>query len=68
MVEPTETESRDTLEKFVEAMLKIAGEGIEDPGLLKEAPHSTPVSRPDEVNAARRPILSWQPPGGGVPL
>jgi len=65
MVEPTETESRDTLDKFAEAMLKIAREGLEEPRLVKEAPHSTPVSRPDEVAAARRPVLRWQPAGGG---
>lgn len=61
MVEPTETESKDTLDSFAGAMLKIAGEGRENPDLLKEAPHVTPVSRLDEVTAARRPVLRWQP-------
>jgi len=63
MVEPTETESRATLEGFADALVKIAREGLEDPELLKEAPHGTPVSRLDEVLAARRPVLRWQPPG-----
>jgi glycine dehydrogenase subunit 2 len=58
MIEPTETESRDTLEKFAEAMLTIA---TEDPDLLHAAPSTTPISRPDEVLAAKSPILKWVP-------
>ena len=58
MIEPTETESRDTLEQFAKAMLTIAAE---DPEILHAAPCSTPVSRPDEVLAAKKPILKWTP-------
>ena len=58
MVEPTETESRETLEKFAKVMLAIAEE---DPETLHDAPMSTPISRPDEVAAARSPILKWTP-------
>lgn len=58
MIEPTETESKATLDTFVEALWRITEEALE---LLHEAPHSTPISRPDEVQAARRPVLSWSP-------
>jgi glycine dehydrogenase subunit 2 len=58
MIEPTETESRETLEAFAHVLRAIAAE---DPALLHDAPHSTPVSRPDEVQAARTPVLRWQP-------
>jgi glycine dehydrogenase subunit 2 len=58
MIEPTESESRETLEAFAEVLLKIANE---DPAMLHEAPHSTPVSRPDEVKAAKSPVLKWTP-------
>ncbi|HEV3162577.1 MAG TPA: hypothetical protein VGZ22_00955, partial [Isosphaeraceae bacterium] len=57
-VEPTETESRETLEAFARVLLAIAEE---DPDMLHDAPHSTPVSRPDEVTAARTPVLRWTP-------
>ncbi len=60
MIEPTETESRDTLEAFAATLLKIAQE---DPAQLHEAPHSTPISRPDEVKAARTPVLRWKDAG-----
>ncbi len=56
MIEPTETESRTTLDAFVEAVFRITEEA---PDLLHEAPHSTQVSRPDEVQAARQPVLRW---------
>jgi len=59
MIEPTETESRETLDAFAEAMVRIAEE---DPAYLQEAPHRTEISRPDEVAAARNPVLRWQPP------
>ncbi|MFZ5648483.1 MAG: aminomethyl-transferring glycine dehydrogenase subunit GcvPB [Bacillota bacterium] len=65
MVEPTETESRDTLDRFAAAMREIAREGLANPPVLKEAPHTAPVSRPDEVTAARRPVLRWTTPAGG---
>jgi glycine dehydrogenase subunit 2 len=58
MIEPTETESRDTLEAFAQALLKIARE---DPASLHDAPHTTPVTRPDEVKAAKSPVLTWKP-------
>jgi glycine dehydrogenase subunit 2 len=58
MIEPTETESRETLESFAKALRTIAAE---DPQLLHNAPHTTPISRPDEVKAAKSPILRWTP-------
>ena len=59
MIEPTETESKETLDAFVEAMHAIAREAAEAPGLLKEAPHSRPVRRLDEVKAAKRAIVKY---------
>lgn len=59
MVEPTETESRETMDSFVEAMIRIKDEGASDPQLLKDAPHTMPVKRLDEVQAARQPNLRW---------
>jgi glycine dehydrogenase subunit 2 len=61
MIEPTETETPETLDAFVEAMLAIAREAKENPELVKNAPHSTPVRRLDEARAARKPILRWEP-------
>ncbi len=60
MIEPTECESKETLDAFIETMRKIALEAIENPTLLKEAPHHTVVRRLDEVMAARNPILTYQ--------
>ncbi len=60
MIEPTETESRETLDQFVQALEKIAGEIEENPNLVKMAPHTLPIRRPDEVLAARKPILSYK--------
>ena len=57
MIEPTETESLETLDAFIEAMKAIDREVTEDPGLVTGAPHTTPVSRLDEVRAARQPDL-----------
>jgi len=57
MIEPTETESRETLDAFVEAMRRIAEEALNEPELLQTAPHATPVGRLDEVQAARDLIL-----------
>src|SRR3954454_18061623 len=54
MIEPTETESKETLDAFAETLFHVIGE---DSDLLHEAPHTTPISRPDEVRAARQPIL-----------
>ena len=61
MVEPTESESKATLDRFIEAMLKIAEECESNPELLHEAPITTPVQRLDEALAARQPNLKWSP-------
>ncbi len=61
MIEPTETESRETLDAFAEAMISISREVKEEPGLVKSAPHTTVVGRLDEARAARKPILRWEP-------
>jgi glycine cleavage system P protein (glycine dehydrogenase) subunit 2 len=60
MIEPTETESKETLDGFADAMKKIAKEAKEDSKILKEAPHDTIVRRPDETMAARNPILKYE--------
>lgn len=60
MVEPTETESKASLDYFIEAMLEIAREAIEDPEKIKTAPHTTVVGRLDEARAARQPDLCWK--------
>ena len=60
MIEPTESESLDELNLFIEAMRSIAREAEESPELVKTAPHSTRVSRLDEVQAARKPVLRWK--------
>ncbi len=62
MIEPTETESKETLDAFIEAMRAIDRESRENPELVKGAPHTTPVSRLDEARAARQPNLRWRPP------
>ena len=61
MIEPTESESLEELDLFIAAMRSIAREVEETPELVKAAPHSTRVSRLDEVQAARKPILRWRP-------
>jgi glycine dehydrogenase subunit 2 len=58
MIEPTETESKETLDAFADAIHRIVAEDAE---FLHLAPHSTAVSRPDDVQAARKPILKWEP-------
>ena len=58
MIEPTETESRETLDAFAQVLRQIA---TEDPEFLHDAPHTTPISRPDEVKAAKTPVLKWKP-------
>jgi glycine dehydrogenase subunit 2 len=60
MIEPTETETKETLDAFCDAMLAIAREASENPALLKEAPHSRPVRRLDEVRAAKHPIVNFE--------
>jgi glycine dehydrogenase subunit 2 len=59
MIEPTETESRQSCDKFIEAMLQIAREAETNPDVIHSAPHRAPVSRLDEVGAARKPNLRW---------
>jgi glycine dehydrogenase subunit 2 len=59
MIEPTETETKETLDAFCDAMLAIAREASENPALLKDAPHSRPVRRLDEVRAAKHPIVKF---------
>ncbi|MBI4205965.1 MAG: aminomethyl-transferring glycine dehydrogenase subunit GcvPB [Betaproteobacteria bacterium] len=62
LIEPTETESRQTLDAFVAAMKEILEEARANPQLVKTAPHTTPVRRLDEVKAARELDLAWKPP------
>ena len=64
MVEPTETEGREELDMFIDAMKSIAAEAAEDPELLRHAPLTTKVGRLDEVAAARKPVLRWRPGAG----
>jgi glycine dehydrogenase subunit 2 len=59
MIEPTETESKQTLDAFIEAMQEIARDVEENPEILHTAPHNTPVGRLDDVRAARNPELRW---------
>jgi glycine dehydrogenase subunit 2 len=59
MIEPTETETKETLDAFCDAMLAIAKEAAEQPELLKEAPHHRPVRRLDEVRAAKHPVVKY---------
>jgi glycine dehydrogenase subunit 2 len=59
MIEPTETEAKETLDAFVDAMLAILREAAERPELLKDAPHARPVRRLDEVKAAKRAIVKY---------
>jgi glycine dehydrogenase subunit 2 len=62
MIEPTETESRQTLDAFADALIRVAQECETSPETVKTAPHRTVVSRLDEVTAARHPNLRWRPP------
>jgi glycine dehydrogenase subunit 2 len=61
MIEATETESRETLERFIAAMEQIYEEALANPAMVKTAPHSLALGRVDEVMAARRPVLRWTP-------
>jgi glycine dehydrogenase subunit 2 len=61
MIEPTESESKEECDLFIDAMRSIAEEAATQPELVKTAPHSTRVGRLDEVGAARRPVLRWKP-------
>lgn len=60
MIEPTETESKETIDGFIEVMRKIALEALQDPELLHRAPVSTPIGRPDETTAARQPVVKCE--------
>jgi glycine dehydrogenase subunit 2 len=65
MIEPTETESKETLDAFAETMLRIAEEARVSPEAVHEAPHGTPVRRLDEVGAARRPNIRFAADAAG---
>ncbi len=60
MIEPTETETKENLDKFADIMIRIAKENEESPELLHEAPHNTAVGRVDDVLASRKPVLTWK--------
>lgn len=60
MIEPTETESKETLDAFIETLIQIDAEAAEDEEFLHSAPYNTPVSRMDEARAARQPVLRWE--------
>ncbi|MBN6186049.1 aminomethyl-transferring glycine dehydrogenase subunit GcvPB [Aneurinibacillus sp. BA2021] len=62
MIEPTETESKETLDEFIDVMIQIAREAEETPEVVQEAPHHTVVNRMDEVQAARKPVLRYTKP------
>ena len=59
MIEPTETESKETLDAFISIMHRIAAEAAEDPDILHAAPHACPISRPDDTTAAKHPVINW---------
>ena len=61
MIEPTETESKETLDKFIKAMKDIATQARANPEIFHDAPRMPVVSRPDEITAARNPKLRWKP-------
>jgi glycine dehydrogenase subunit 2 len=67
MIEPTETETKETLDDFIAVMRQIAREAAEQPETILSAPHSTPVGRLDQTLAARKPDLRWQPTPVAVP-
>ena len=68
MIEPTETESKETLDAFIDAMIQIAREAEENPEIVQEAPHTTVVSRLDETQAARKPVLKYSRPEKAEPV
>ena len=61
MIEPTESEPKEELDLFIDAMRSIAREAEETPEIVKDAPHTTRISRLDEATAARKPVLRWKP-------
>jgi glycine dehydrogenase subunit 2 len=68
LIEPTESVGRQELDQFIEAMLSIAREAVEDPELVLNAPHTTRIGRLDEAAAARKPVLRWRPKENTEPL
>jgi glycine dehydrogenase subunit 2 len=60
MIEPTENESKETLDGFIAVMRQIAEEAKNDPDLVKSAPHTTPIGRVDDVLAAKHPITTYK--------
>jgi glycine dehydrogenase subunit 2 len=66
MIEPTESESRETIDSFAAAMAEIVAEAEREPETVKTAPHRARVRRLDETRAARRPVLRWRPPAADV--
>jgi glycine dehydrogenase subunit 2 len=67
MIEPTETETKETLDRFADAVRAILDEAREDPEVARSAPHTTPVRRLDEGAAARRPVVRQRPPAEDPP-
>jgi len=67
LIEPTETESKETLDAFCDAMLAIAREAEEEPEVVRSAPHRASLRRLDEATAARKPVLRWRPPEERTP-
>ena len=65
MIEPTETESKETLDQFIAAMRAIAREAETEPETVRNAPHKPLLSRLDETRAARQPVLRWRPKSSG---
>ena len=61
MIEPTESETKETIDMFIQALIDIDHEVTVNTALVNDAPHTTPVARLDEANAARQPDLRWQP-------
>jgi glycine dehydrogenase subunit 2 len=68
LIEPTESVGRQELDQFIEAMLSIAREAVENPELVLNAPHTTRIGRLDEAAAARKPVLRWRPKENTEPL
>ena len=60
MIEPTETESKETIDEFISVMRKIAEEARVEPETVKTAPHNTPIGRVDDVLAAKNPVLTFR--------
>jgi len=66
MIEPTESEPLGTLDRFADVMIEIAQEIERDPETVRNAPHTTPVIRPDEARAARQLRVKWTPTGNNA--